>query len=59
MRFVDWRHQVRLAEALVRLAQGRDVAAAARAVGYDSASAFTAMFRHALGKPPRDYFSEN
>ncbi len=56
MRFVDWRHQVRLAEALVRLARGQDVAAAARAVGYDSASAFTAMFRQTLGKTPRDYF---
>jgi AraC-like DNA-binding protein/quercetin dioxygenase-like cupin family protein len=56
MRFVDWRHQVRLAQALVRLAQGRDVAAAARAAGYDSISAFSAMFLQALGKRPRDYF---
>jgi AraC-like DNA-binding protein/quercetin dioxygenase-like cupin family protein len=58
MRFVAWRHQVRLAEALVRLAQGRDIAAAARAAGYDSTSAFSAMFRQALGKPPREYFGE-
>jgi AraC-like DNA-binding protein/quercetin dioxygenase-like cupin family protein len=56
MRFVDWRHQVRLAQALVRLAQGHDIAAIARAVGYDSTSAFTAMFRQTLGKTPRDYF---
>lgn len=56
MRFVDWRHQVRLADALVRLAQGQDVAVIARAVGYEGASAFTAMFRHTLGKTPRDYF---
>ena len=56
MRFVAWRHQVRLAEALVKLAQGQDVAAAARAVGYGSASAFTAMFRQTLGKTPRGYF---
>ncbi len=56
MRFVAWRHQVRLAEALVRLAQGCDVAATACAVGYDSVSAFTVMFRHTLGKTPRDYF---
>jgi AraC-like DNA-binding protein len=56
MRFVAWRHQVRLAQALVRLAQGQDIAAVARAVGYDSASAFSAMFRQALGKTPRDYF---
>jgi len=56
LRFVDWRHQVRLAQALVQLAQGHDIAAVARAAGYDSASAFTAMFRHSLGKTPRDYF---
>jgi AraC-like DNA-binding protein len=56
MRFVDWRHQVRLAAALVRLAQGQDVASVAHAVGYASASAFTAMFRQTLGKAPRDYF---
>ncbi|MBV8120503.1 MAG: helix-turn-helix transcriptional regulator [Alphaproteobacteria bacterium] len=56
LRFVDWRNQVRLAEALVRLAQGQDVAAVARAAGYDSPSAFSAMFRTTLGKTPRDYF---
>lgn len=57
MRFVDWRRQVRLAEALLRLAHGQDVAAVARAVGYDSASAFTAMFHQILGRAPRDYFA--
>ncbi len=57
MRFVDWRHQVRLAAALVRLAQEQDVAPVARAVGYDSVSAFTAMFRRTLGRRPRDYFA--
>jgi AraC-like DNA-binding protein len=56
MRFVDWRHQVRLAAALLRLAQGQDVATVAHAVGYASASAFTAMFRQTLGRAPRDYF---
>lgn len=56
MRFVAWRHQVRLAEALARLAQGHDVALVARAVGYRSPSAFTAMFRQTLGTTPRDYF---
>jgi AraC-like DNA-binding protein len=55
MRFVAWRQQVRLAGALARMAQGQDIAAVARAVGYDSASAFSAMFRQTLGKTPRDY----
>jgi AraC-like DNA-binding protein len=56
MRFSDWRQQARLAAALVLLAQRRDVAAAARGVGYDSPSAFTAMFRRTLGAAPFDYF---
>ncbi|HTV36289.1 MAG TPA: helix-turn-helix transcriptional regulator [Xanthobacteraceae bacterium] len=56
MRFVDWRHQARLAAALVRLAEGARIASVARALGYDSVSAFTVMFRRALGKTPRDYF---
>jgi AraC-like DNA-binding protein len=58
MRFVAWRHQVRLAQALVRLAQRQDIATVARAIGYDSASAFSAMFRGALGKTPREYFRQ-
>jgi AraC-like DNA-binding protein len=57
LRFADWRRQVRLAQALVCLAQDQDVAAVAQAVGYDSASAFSAMFRQSLGKTPRDYFN--
>ena len=56
MRFVDWRRQARLAAALVRLAEGEDVATVARGLGYASASAFTAMFRQSLGKAPREYF---
>ena len=56
MGFVDWRNQVRLADALARLARGQGVATVSRAVGYRSASAFTAMFRQAFGKTPRDYF---
>jgi AraC-like DNA-binding protein len=56
MRFVDWRQQARLAAALVQLAEGEQVATVARALGYESVSAFTAMFRRALGKTPRDYF---
>jgi len=53
--FGAWRQQARLAEALARLARGDGVAAAARGAGYDSPSAFTAMFRRALGETPRQY----
>jgi AraC-like DNA-binding protein len=46
-----------IADALVRLARGQDVASVSRGIGYASASAFAAMFRKALGKAPRDYFT--
>ncbi len=55
MSFAAWRQQVRLAEALSRLALGQPVGEVARALGYTSASAFTAMFRRALGATPRLY----
>ena len=55
MSFVAWRQQVRLAEALARLALGQPVGIVARDLGYASASAFTAMFRRALGATPRVY----
>ena len=51
MRFADWRQQARLASALVGLAEERDVASAMRAVGYESVSAFTAMFHRTPGRP--------
>lgn len=55
MSFGSWRQQVRLAEALSRMALGRPVAAAAREAGYSSASAFAAMFRRVLGTTPSAY----
>ncbi|WP_245986312.1 helix-turn-helix transcriptional regulator [Azospirillum thermophilum] len=55
--FGAWRQQARLAEAVARLALGEPVARVALAAGYDSASAFTAMFRRTLGATPRDYFA--
>lgn len=56
--FGQWRQQARLAEAVARLSLGEPVAAVARAVGYDGASAFSAMFRRVLGCSPRGYFTE-
>lgn len=55
MSFAAWRQQVRLAEALARIAGGAPVGAAAAAAGYDSASAFSAMFRRVLGTTPSRY----
>jgi AraC-like DNA-binding protein len=57
MTFGKWRQQVRLLEALRLLAAGHAVTNVARQVGYDSASAFIAMFRRTLGKTPSRYFA--
>lgn len=48
----QWRQQVVLAHALPLLARGVAVSEVAAASGYASDSAFTAMFRTAMGQPP-------
>ncbi|HYK42454.1 MAG TPA: helix-turn-helix transcriptional regulator [Thermoanaerobaculia bacterium] len=53
--FERWRQRVRLARAVELLSRGRKVSAAASDVGYDSPSAFIAMFRRQLGSTPRAY----
>jgi AraC-like DNA-binding protein len=57
MSFGAWRQQARLAEGLARLAQGEAVARIAGSLGYRSASAFTQMFRRALGRTPSAYLA--
>lgn len=42
--------------ALIRLAQGDPVTTVALELGYDSPSAFSAMFRRIMGSTPSDYF---
>ncbi len=59
MGFRAWRQQVRLHAALARLSAGEAVTGVAYAVGYDSPSAFIAMFRKALGASPRAYLRES
>ena len=59
MGFTQWRQQVRLAEAVGRLAKGDPVARVAESLGYGSPSAFTAMFRRTLGATPRYYLGRN
>jgi AraC-like DNA-binding protein len=55
--FGVWRQRARLLRALQLLADGNaSVSALAGAVGYESASAFVAAFRRALGTTPRRYF---
>jgi AraC-like DNA-binding protein len=55
--FGKWRQQVRLAEAVCRLAAGQSSKQIAHDLGYLSISAFTAMFRKSLGQAPQNYFS--
>lgn len=50
--YQQWRQQVVLAHALPMLARGMPVGQVAAAAGYASESAFTAMFRAAMGQPP-------
>ncbi len=57
MTFRQWRRQARLLAALTRLATGEPVTTVALDLGYDSPSAFIAMFRKALGETPGRYFS--
>jgi AraC-like DNA-binding protein len=59
MTFGRWRQQARLLEALSRLAQGQSVTTIALDLGYDSPSAFTSMFKRALGRTPSAYFANS
>ena len=56
--FREWRQQVRLLSALTRLAEKQPVTTVALDLGYDSPSAFVAMFRRALGRTPGRYFAD-
>ncbi|MBS0246120.1 MAG: helix-turn-helix transcriptional regulator [Proteobacteria bacterium] len=51
--FAEWRARLRAIDGLARLSDGASVAETAAAVGYASASAFSAMIHRTLGGPPR------
>lgn len=55
--FERWRQQLRLLVALERLAQGAAVSVVALEAGYDSTSAFIAMFRRITGATPRRFLA--
>ncbi len=59
MTFGQWRQQARLLEALSRIAGNRPIAHIAQDLGYSSQSAFSAMFKKALGVTPGNYFKNN
>lgn len=58
MSFSAWRQHVRLLEATSRLAAGQPVTRVAFDVGYNSQSAFTAMFHRVFGTTPTEYLSD-
>ena len=59
MTFRRWLQRARALRALERLAAGDSVTEAGLAVGYDSTSAFIAMFRRVLGTTPGRYFKSD
>jgi AraC-like DNA-binding protein len=54
--FAAWRQQARLLRGLELLASGEPVTSVALDLGYETPSAFIAMFRRALGTSPGRYF---
>ena len=54
--FAAWRQQARLLRGLEQLAAGESVTSVALDLGYETPSAFIAMFRRALGTSPGRYF---
>ncbi|CAN5289901.1 helix-turn-helix transcriptional regulator [soil metagenome] len=57
--YQQWRQQAILAHALPMLARGIPVGQIAAASGYASESAFSAMFKAAMGQPPSQFHAKN
>jgi AraC-like DNA-binding protein len=55
----EWRQRACILAALPRLMSGERIANVAFDLGYESAAAFTTMFKRALGEPPRRYLAAN
>jgi AraC-like DNA-binding protein len=58
MSFPDWRRHTRLLLSLSRLASGMSIFEVALEHGYDSPSAFTAVFKRVMGVAPSAYLSQ-
>lgn len=59
MTYLEWRNRLCLLEAIDRLTQGQAVSRVAGDLGYQSVSAFIAMFRRHMGVSPSRYISEH
>lgn len=57
MSFMRWRRQFQIVFALQRFAEESSVQTVAYALGYESSSAFVAMFRKTLGDPPMKFLA--
>lgn len=57
--YQQWRQQAILAHALPLLARGQSIGAVAGASGYASDSAFSAMFKAAMGQSPSHFQNKN
>lgn len=57
MTFGQWRQQARLLRALELLAAGEKIIDVAMALGYDSPSAFSTMFRKQFDRTPSQFFA--
>ncbi|MGO1068721.1 AraC family transcriptional regulator [Lysobacter sp. CA199] len=55
--FAQWCRQAAIFAALPRLAAGEAITALAMDLGYESASAFTTMFKRLIGMPPSRYLA--
>jgi AraC-like DNA-binding protein len=55
MTFGQWREQLRLAEAMSKLAVGHPLAGIAQDLGYADVRTFSAMFRRAFGSTPQQF----
>jgi methylphosphotriester-DNA--protein-cysteine methyltransferase len=55
--FARWKQQARLLEAIRRLAEGASVTNVALDLGYESASAFSTMFRRVMRINPRAFMN--
>jgi AraC-like DNA-binding protein/quercetin dioxygenase-like cupin family protein len=56
--FNEWRQRLRLLWSISMLSEDRPVSAVAYELGYESPSAFIAMFRREMGLSPRRYMQE-
>ena len=56
--FVTWRQQACIFASLPKLASGEAITSVAFDTGYESAAAYTTMFKRMLGSSPRDYMRQ-